>query len=279
MTSSQVLQIAVLISILTVVRSDYITPIGEHICEGYIRDDSTQIVAEKVLMKEKYSEPCLSAKEFFRCTRYRDKYSTKLKKVDGPVTRKATVCCEGYKQIGDRCVYDKEYHNSGVLSVVFIVAAVLSSLLILVGIVIPTFLYLREKRRRIYLEDMEHDPESFRTSNAAHNNNIYTIPSNENGESLYECIDDKDQPPAYESCSVDGSSQVANYSRHPPPYAGGPTCSSFRQDGYDKLNFEHMKTTDMSYGNQAPMRTSRGYSKLQPGYSKVSMSSVELEKK
>lgn len=270
-----------LVSVLPKTAAEYITPIGDHTCEGYIQDDSTQIVAEKVLMKEKYSETCLNPLELFRCTQYRDKYATKLKKIDGPITRKATVCCEGYKQIGDRCVYDKDYHNSDVLSFVFIVAAILMSLLILVGIVIPTFLYLREKRRRIYLEDMEHDPESFRNTITTHNNNIYTVPSNENGESLYECIDDKDLPPAYESCSVDGSSQIASYTRHPPPYAeGGPSCSSsFRQDGYDKLNFGNMETTDMSYGNQTPMRSVKGYSKLQPGYNKVSMNSVDLEKK
>ena len=86
-------------------------------------DEKLDFLFAEVLMKEKYSETCLNPLELFRCTQYRDKYATKLKKIDGPITRKATVCCEGYKQIGDRCVYDKDYHNSDVLSFVFIVAS------------------------------------------------------------------------------------------------------------------------------------------------------------
>ncbi len=249
----------------------YITPIGDHTCEGFITEDSSHIVPEQVVVQEKYHETCWNPAELFKCPKHREVIETQFIKKEGLITREAIVCCEGYKQIGEKCFLDKEKRNSIAVKTIIVCVLVLSSLLLIIAFVIPTFLYLREKRRRIHLEDLEHDPDIFSRANirqAAGNgqaNNIYTLAVPvENNESYYESIDEsREQPPSYDSCAIDDSLRRAVFNRQPPPYSDEV---EFREHGYDKLTFSQMNSVDMSYGKQELPHSSDGYNKLQCKY-------------
>ena len=267
-----------LIFTLIPVYGEYVTPTGPNTCEGYISEHATHIVSEKVLMKEKYHDNCLSFKELFRCTKYRDVYETKHKKVKGPITKPAIVCCDGYKQIETKCIFDQEKRNNHIVNYIIITSMVLSIALLCLAFTVPTFLYLREKRRRIHLEDLEHDPDIFVRPNSRPNpnnrqqTNIYSLasPNAEEGESHYETIDElRGKPPAYESCSVNENSQRACYTRNePPPYSEQQVV--FNEHGYDQLKFVNMAQADKSYGAKNN-RSSRKedphkYAKMQQRY-------------
>ena len=257
----------------------YVTPVGEHVCDGYIEQKSgTEIVSEKVPVIEEYHENCLSISEFFRCTKTRTYLETKHTKVPKEnILVKGKKCCPGYKQIDTKCIKDDTQRNNLILKWVIFATVVVALILLCVGFIVPTCFYLREKRRRLHLEDLEHDPETFvrpstcQNSNR-HGNNIYTLASpndDQATESHYETIDDiRGLPPAYETCSINESSTSVTYTRQqPPPYSEG---LMFNEHGYDQLKFGNMSGPDLSYGAKnvalENKKETENYSKLQQSY-------------
>ena len=222
-----------------------VTPVGPHTCDGFIDADSTWVVSEKRPMKQKTTQSCWSISKWFKCTTDRTVWVTSIGRERG-ASLPATICCVGYKQEGDKCVFDPEYHATRRSRIIIISLLAFIPVGLLFAIIVPTFLYVREKRRRIHLEDLEHDPGAF-SSNLRYNALLYrpnhyttTVQpqsAQTNQDSTYESVDEN-----YMSLPHPESSSPVQHANRSPEYKA--TCSEdelvkngvrFQESTYDCL--------------------------------------------